>query len=74
MVMETVFDNEQNETLSNGGLNLPHSNLDELCSLLRHEIPESRQTLLDTQTNLEKVADYCSTAYIEVSIDFSEYL
>ncbi|KAI7695315.1 Abl interactor 2 [Sarcoptes scabiei] len=65
MVMETVFDNEQNETLSNGGLNLPHSNLDELCSLLRHEIPESRQTLLDTQTNLEKVADYCSTAYIE---------
>ena len=45
------------------------TNLEELCSLLRNEVPESRQTLLDTQSNLEKVADYCSTAYLEVKFD-----
>jgi len=43
-----------------------HTNLDELVSLLRNEIPEGRQTLLDTQSNLEKVADYCASAYLEV--------
>lgn len=50
-------------SIASGG----HSNLDELVSLLRNEIPEGRQTLLDTQTNLEKVADYCASAYLDVS-------
>lgn len=68
MVMEKMIDPELNEHLNSNGQSQqqPHSNLDELCSLLRNEVPESRQTLLDTQSNLEKVADYCSTAYLEV--------
>ncbi|KAH9421162.1 Abl interactor 2, partial [Dermatophagoides pteronyssinus] len=68
MVMETVIvDPELNEHhhLNSNGQSQQHSNLEELCSLLRNEVPESRQTLLDTQSNLEKVADYCSTAYLE---------
>lgn len=44
-----------------------HTNLEELVSLLRAEIPEGRQTLLDTQSNLEKVADYCASNYLNVS-------
>lgn len=44
-----------------------HTNLEELVSLLRSEIPEGRQTLVDTQSNLEKVADYCASAYLDVS-------
>ena len=72
MVMETVIvDPELNEHhhLNSNGQSQQHSNLEELCSLLRNEVPESRQTLLDTQSNLEKVADYCSTAYLEVKFD-----
>lgn len=58
--------NEQFTGPQNGAQNGRQStNLEELCSLLRNEIPESRQTLLDTQSNLEKVAEYCSTAYLE---------
>jgi len=44
-----------------------HSNLEDLLGLLRTEIPEGRQTLLDTRGNLEKVADYCATTYLDVS-------
>ncbi|KAH9517695.1 Abl interactor 2 [Dermatophagoides farinae] len=68
MVMETVINPELNEHLNSNGQSSQQqhtTNLEELCSLLRNEVPESRQTLLDTQSNLEKVADYCSTAYIE---------
>lgn len=46
-----------------------HTNLEELVSLLRAEIPEGRQTLLDTQSNLEKVADYCASNYLNQSAD-----
>lgn len=71
MVMETVINPELNEHLNSNGQSSQQqhtTNLEELCSLLRNEVPESRQTLLDTQSNLEKVADYCSTAYIEVLV------
>lgn len=62
--METGIESEMAEHISNG--TQPHSNLDKLCSLLRNELPDARQTLLDTQSNLEKVADYCSSAYLDV--------
>ena len=48
-----------------------HSNLDELLHLLRVDVPEHRQTLLETRGNLEKVADYCSTTYLDVSFLFN---
>ncbi|XP_055370915.1 abl interactor 2 [Condylostylus longicornis] len=37
--------------------------MDELATLLRTEIPEGRQSLLDSFTNLERVADYCEDTY-----------
>ena len=55
-----------------GGSSTQHSNLDELVSLLRNEIPEGRQTLLDTQSNLDKVADYCTSAYLEVFLTYCQ--
>lgn len=38
--------------------------MDELASLIRTEIPEGRQTLRDSFTNLERVADYCEETYL----------
>lgn len=38
--------------------------MDELASLIRTEIPEGRQTLSDSYTNLERVADYCEETYL----------
>lgn len=39
----------------------------DLLSLIENEIPEGRQNLLDSYSNLEKVADYCESNYFEVS-------
>lgn len=38
-------------------------NMDELASLIRTEIPDGRQSLRDSYTNLERVADYCEDTY-----------
>lgn len=37
--------------------------MDELASLIRTEIPEGRQSLRDSYTNLERVAEYCEDTY-----------
>lgn len=37
--------------------------MDELASLIRTEIPEGRQSLQDSYTNLERVAEYCEDTY-----------
>ncbi|XP_055850899.1 abl interactor 2 isoform X1 [Episyrphus balteatus] len=37
--------------------------MDELASLTRTEIPDGRQSLRDSFTNLERVADYCEDTY-----------
>lgn len=37
--------------------------MDELASLVRTEIPEGRQSLCDSYTNLERVAEYCEDTY-----------
>lgn len=37
--------------------------MDELASLVRTEIPEGRQSLRDSYTNLERVAEYCEDTY-----------
>lgn len=37
--------------------------MDELASLIRTEIPDGRQSLRDSYTNLERVADYCEDTY-----------
>lgn len=37
--------------------------MDELASLVRTEIPEGRQNLKDSFTNLERVAEYCEDTY-----------
>lgn len=40
----------------------------ELISLIENEIPEGRQNLIDSNSNLEKVADYCETNYFQVCL------
>lgn len=37
--------------------------MDELASLILTEIPEGRQSLQDSYTNLERVAEYCEDTY-----------
>lgn len=37
--------------------------MDELATLIRTEIPDGRQSLRDSYTNLERVADYCVDTY-----------
>ncbi|XP_037951218.1 abl interactor 2 isoform X1 [Teleopsis dalmanni] len=37
--------------------------MDELATLIRTEIPDGRQSLRDSHTNLERVADYCEDTY-----------
>uniref|UniRef100_A0A8C1JXS2 Uncharacterized protein n=1 Tax=Cyprinus carpio TaxID=7962 RepID=A0A8C1JXS2_CYPCA len=39
----------------------------ELQMLLEEEIPAGRRALLDSFTNLERVADYCESNYVQVS-------
>lgn len=38
----------------------------ELQMLLEEEIPGGRRALLDSYTNLERVADYCENNYVQV--------
>ena len=42
----------------------------DLDSLITSEIPEGRQNLMDSYTNLERVAEYCENNYFQVSIMF----
>ena len=37
----------------------------DLDSLITSEIPEGRQNLLDSHSNLERVAEYCETNYFQ---------
>lgn len=37
--------------------------MDELATLIRTEIPEGRQSLQDSYTNLARVAEYCEDTY-----------
>jgi hypothetical protein len=39
-----------------------------LLSIIENEIPEGRQNLQDSNSNLDKVADYCETNYFQVFI------
>lgn len=40
----------------------------ELQMLLEEEIPAGRSALLDSFTNLERVAEYCESNYVQVSV------
>lgn len=40
----------------------------ELQMLLEEEIPAGRSALLDSFTNLERVAEYCESNYVQVMI------
>lgn len=37
--------------------------MDDLATLIRTEIPDGRQNLKDSYTNLERVAEYCEDNY-----------
>lgn len=44
--------------------------MDELATLIRTDIPEGRQSLQDSYTNLARVAEYCEDTYYRyLSID-----
>ncbi|MFT7808147.1 abl interactor 2-like isoform X4 [Arapaima gigas] len=43
-----------------------HVKMAELQMLLEEEIPAGRRALLDSFTNLERVAEYCENNYIQV--------
>lgn len=56
-----------------GAAELTHTHLDakdvkmaELQMLLEEEIPAGRSALLDSFTNLERVAEYCESNYVQV--------
>lgn len=46
----------------------------DLISLIDSEIPDGRQSLQDSHTNLEKVAEYCEANYFQVREDFAYYI
>ncbi|XP_054927266.1 abl interactor 2 isoform X4 [Dermacentor andersoni] len=46
------------------GLNMP-SVMADLMTLIQHEIPDGRQNIHDSHTNLEKVAEYCEANYFQ---------
>lgn len=48
------------------GLGSDSDNMAELAALLTNEIPEGRNNLSDSHINLERVADYCETNYLQV--------
>ena len=43
----------------------------DLDSLITSEIPQGRQNLLDSYTNLERVAEYCENNYFQVRKNIS---
>lgn len=45
----------------------------ELQMLLEEEIPAGRGALLDSYANLERVAEYCESNYIQVNHQISMY-
>lgn len=50
------------------GLGSDSDNMAELAALLTNEIPEGRNNLSDSHVNLERVADYCETNYLQVTL------
>ncbi|KAI1280841.1 Abl interactor 2 [Halotydeus destructor] len=56
-----------NENLSNMTVDTKEmpSVMQDLLSLIENEIPDGRQSLKDSHTNLEKVADYCESNYFQ---------
>ena len=46
----------------------------DLDSLITSEIPEGRQNLLNSYTNLERVAEYCENNYFQVQQIVPNYL
>lgn len=49
-----------------------HAKMAELQMLLEEEIPAGRRALLDSFTNLERVAEYCESNYVQVSCGICE--
>ncbi|XP_075215702.1 abl interactor 2-like isoform X2 [Lycorma delicatula] len=47
------------------GLGSDSDNMAELAALLNTEIPEGQNSLSDSHTNLERVAEYCEGNYFQ---------
>ncbi|XP_075213221.1 uncharacterized protein LOC142319620 isoform X2 [Lycorma delicatula] len=52
------------------GLGSDSDNMAELAALLNTEIPEGQNSLSDSHTNLERVAEYCEGNYFQVQFIF----
>ncbi|PWA32107.1 hypothetical protein CCH79_00013407 [Gambusia affinis] len=46
----------------------------ELQMLLEEEIPAGRGALLDSFTNLERVAEYCESNYVQLTIEYNKLI
>lgn len=55
------------------GLGSESETMAELAGLLKTEIPEGRNNLADSHTNLERVAEYCENNYFQVGYLFFTY-
>lgn len=56
----------QTDSNRESGVESDSDNMAELAALLNTEIPEGRNSLLDSHTNLERVAEYCEGNYFQV--------
>nr|XP_018905295.1 PREDICTED: abl interactor 2 isoform X2 [Bemisia tabaci] len=55
----------QTDSNRESGVESDSDNMAELAALLNTEIPEGRNSLLDSHTNLERVAEYCEGNYFQ---------
>lgn len=63
-----IFFDISGAVVNREGLGSESETMAELASLLKTDIPEGRNNLADSHTNLERVAEYCENNYFQVIV------